>query len=61
MRMLFKKFDSNEDGQLQGDELFRGLKSLGIKLNTREQESLMKKLDLNQDGEITQEELYRVI
>lgn len=46
-KSLIKRFDRNQDGQIQFKELCDGLKTMNIYLTTREKEALMKKLDTN--------------
>lgn len=46
-RSLIKKFDRNQDGQIQFKELCDGLRTMNIYLTKREQEALMRKLDIN--------------
>jgi Ca2+-binding EF-hand superfamily protein len=60
-KSLIKKFDRNQDGQIQFKELCDGLKTMNIYLTSREKEALMKKLDINSDGSISDEELYQAL
>ena len=61
VKVLFKKFDLNNDGLITFQELTDGLKRIQIYISSREQQALMSKIDLNRDGEISSEELLRVL
>lgn len=61
VRILIKRWDTNNDGVISFQEVCEGLKQMEINLQLKDRVALMKKLDLNKDGRITEEELYKVL
>ena len=52
----FKRFDSNNDGAIDANEMKNGLKSSGISMTDQEVETIFAVADLDGDGEVTMAE-----
>jgi len=61
VRILIKRWDTNNDGIISFQEVCDGLKQMEINLQLKDRVALMKRLDLNKDGKITEDELYKVL
>ena len=59
--MVFRKFDTNEDGEISLQELKEGLeKSLKIELTKSRVERIMKAFDVSGDGKLQLDEMVRM-
>lgn len=59
--MVFRKFDTNQDGEISLQELKEGLeKSLKIELTDSRVEQIMKGFDVSGDGKLQLDEMVRI-
>ena len=56
LNLLFRQFDVDGSGRIDLDELYYGLRSVGLRLSIPEVKAVMQELDNDGNGEIDMDE-----
>lgn len=61
LRIAFSMFDKDGDGQITASEVSDTMKSLGIKIDTKEVKKMVKRVDTDGDGTVSFEEFQELM